>query len=133
MPTTVYIAIYQISDKRDPNHWALFLHNSQSGDVILQVSDDKGGVGYYVETPIYNKQPQRSGRHETSIEVGTINSDDHDSAIAALQATPVDNDSTTWNCQSWVMEALEALEETDMFRWNQAGKAEALSRRQHWQ
>jgi hypothetical protein len=133
MPTTVYIAIYEISDERDPNHWALFLHNSKIGDVILQVSDDKGGIGYFVEKPIYNKQPQRSGRHKTSIEVGTINSDDHDSAVAAIQATPVDNESTTWNCQAWIMEALDALEETNMFKWNHGGKGEALRRRQHWQ
>ena len=52
MPTTVYVAIYQPSDERDPNHWAIFLHNGREGDVILQVSDDKGGVGYYVEEAV---------------------------------------------------------------------------------
>lgn len=72
MTTTVYIAINEPFDERDPNHWAIFLHDSVKGDVILQVGDDKGGVGYFVEEPLYHKQPQRSGRHETSIEVGTI-------------------------------------------------------------
>ncbi|KAK4170647.1 hypothetical protein QBC36DRAFT_128141 [Triangularia setosa] len=133
MTTTVFIAIYQTFDDRDPNHWAIFLHDSAKGDVILQVSDDKHGVGYYVEEPMYNKQPQRSGRHETSIEVGTINSDDYDTAVATIQATPTDNESTTWNCQAWVMEALDSLEEVNMFTWKRGAKERALSRRQHWQ
>lgn len=133
MPTTVYIAIYRPSDERDPNHWAIFLHNSNLGDVILQVADDKGGVGYYVEEPIYNKQPQRSGRHEVSIEVGVIASQDHETAIVAIQATPVDNESSTWNCQSWAMEALNNLEEIDLFHWDKKGKKRAQKRRQNWQ
>ncbi len=133
MPTTVYIAIYEVSDERDPNHWAIFLHNSRVGDVILQVGDDKGGVGYYVEDPICNKQPQRSSRHKKSIEVGSIASEDHEAAVVAILSTPVDNDSQTWNCRAWAMEALDGLEEEGMFRWNSRGKRSAETRRQNWQ
>jgi hypothetical protein len=133
MPTRVYIAIYKPSDPRDPSHWAIYLHNSKEGDVILQVSDDKGGVGYFVEEPIYDKQPQRSSRHDKSIEAGTIASKDHEAAIAAIFATPVDNESTTWNCQSWAMQALDNLEEVNLFKWNKKGKESSLKRRQNWQ
>ncbi|KAL2160756.1 hypothetical protein VTH06DRAFT_953 [Thermothelomyces fergusii] len=101
MATTVYIAIYDVLDERDPNHWAIFLQNPQKGKVILQVGDDKKDKGYYVEEPLYDKEPQRSSRHLASIEAGTISSDDHERAITLIQATPVDNESTTWNCQAW--------------------------------
>ncbi|KAI0834657.1 hypothetical protein F5Y06DRAFT_278561 [Hypoxylon sp. FL0890] len=132
MSATVYISIYKPSDERDPNHWAIYIQNGQEG-VILQVADDKGGIGYYVDKPIYNKQPQRSQRHETSIPVGTIKSENYEAAVAAIQATPVDNESTTWNCQAWAMEALDALEEAELFVWDQKGKAQAKARRQEWQ
>ena len=133
MPTIVYIAIYDVYDERDPNHWAIFLENSRKGNAILQVGDDKNGVGYYVEEVTYDKEPERSSRHIKSIEVGTISSADHESAIANIQATPVNNRSTTWNCQAWAMEALEYLEEVNLFAWNRRGKERALRRRQEWQ
>ncbi|KAL6923044.1 hypothetical protein ACHAPO_006527 [Fusarium lateritium] len=133
MPTTVNVSIYATFDQRDPNHWAIYLENSSAGDVILQVSDDKGGVGYYVETPMYGKQPQRSARHEASIEVGTISSKYHDYAINEINSQPVDNKSQTWNCQAWVVEALDHLEEIGIFQWKSGVKSEVLGRRQHWQ
>ncbi|KAK3313308.1 hypothetical protein B0H66DRAFT_577389 [Apodospora peruviana] len=133
MSTTVYIAIYKPADDRDPSHWAIFLCNGQLGDVILQVGDDKGGVGYFVDEPVYDKQPQRSIRHDKSIMVGSIASVDQDAAIAAIQATPVDNVSTTWNCQAWAVEALDGLEEVGLFTWDKKGKEAALKKRQRWQ
>ncbi|KAJ4293709.1 hypothetical protein N0V88_005217 [Collariella sp. IMI 366227] len=122
MATTAYIAIYRVLDNRDPNHWAIFLNSPTHGDVILQVEDDKHGIGYYVAKPIYGKQPQRSVRHEASIDAGTISADNHDTAIALIQATP-----------AWVMEALEGLVNVGMFEWRAGAKDEALGRRQDWQ
>jgi hypothetical protein len=133
MPVSVHIAVYEVSDERDPNHWAIFLHANRKGSVILQVSDDKGGVGYYVEKPMYNKRPQNSTRHKTSIEVGSIASEDYEAAVMTILSTPVDNDSQTWNCQAWAMEALDGLEANGMFSWNPRGKRSAEAIRQHWQ
>ncbi|QPH05549.1 hypothetical protein C2857_003410 [Epichloe festucae Fl1] len=117
MPTIVYVAIYRVYDDRDPNHWAIYLSNSKKGDVILQVNDDKGGVGYYVDTPLHNKEPQSSVRHKESFAVGQISCSDHEKAVAAILDTPVDNQSETWNCQSWVKEALNSLKEAELFKW----------------
>lgn len=133
MPTSVFVSIYIPSDERDPSHWAIYLKNSTVGDVILQVSDDKGGVGYYVEEPMYSKQPERSARHDISIKVGTIASRYHDVAVTTIQATPVDNDSGTWNCQAWVMEALDSLEDANLFTWDRREKQRVQGMRQHWQ
>uniref|UniRef100_A0A1Y1LST1 Uncharacterized protein n=1 Tax=Photinus pyralis TaxID=7054 RepID=A0A1Y1LST1_PHOPY len=133
MPTIVYVAIYDVYDDRDPNHWAMYLKNSKKGHVILQVNDDKGGVGYYVATPIYGKEPDRSARHKESFAVGQISSSNHENAVDAIIKTPVDNQSDTWNCQAWVEEALDGLEQAGLFEWDKKGKEKMLRKRQYWQ
>jgi hypothetical protein len=133
MPSvTIYISIYKPTDERDPSHWAIFLSGNDSS-VILQVGDDKHGVGYYVEEPMQGKQPQKSSRHDQSIAVGVISSSDFDQAISTIQNTPVDNISKTWNCQAWAVEALDRLSDAGMFRWDPRAKAAALAKRQIWQ
>lgn len=97
------------------------------------MADDKGGVGYYVEQPTHDKQPQRSARHQTSIPVGTIDASVLDAAVATIQGTPVDSVSTTWNCQAWVVEALDDLATAGLFQWNQEKRAEVVQKRQNWQ
>lgn len=67
--TTVHVAIYEITDERDPYHWALWL-DSPNGNVILQIQDDKGGVGYYV-------------------------AESHDAAVTLIESILVDNKSET--------------------------------------
>lgn len=129
---TVYISIYNPTDERDPSHWAIFLSGSGSS-VILQVGDDKHGVGYYVEEPIHDKQPQKSSRHNQSIAVGAISSSNFDQAVSTIQSTPVDNTSKTWNCQAWAVEALDRLSDAGTFRWDPRAKATALAKRQNWQ
>ncbi|OBR02087.1 hypothetical protein CH63R_14388 [Colletotrichum higginsianum IMI 349063] len=128
---TVYIAIYDVLDSRDPNHWAIYLDGER--DVILQVGDDIGGVGYFVEQPIYNKKPQRSSRHKESIAVGSISSNKFNDAIAAIQNTPVDNNSNTWNCQAWAIEALDTLSDAGLFNWQRGKKQTLQAKRQNWQ
>lgn len=98
---TVYVSIYNPTDKRDPCHWAIFINGKSTKDVILQVSDDKKGIGYFVEKPMWGKYPQKSTMHKKSIAVGTISAASISSAVAVLNSTPVDNRSTTWNCQAW--------------------------------
>lgn len=98
---TVYVSIYNPTDNRDPCHWAIFLNGGGNNDVILQVSDDKQGVGYYVEKPMLGKYPQRSSMHRESIAVGTISGSSLASVVRTINSTPVDNRSKTWNCQAW--------------------------------
>jgi hypothetical protein len=129
---TIYISIYSPTDERDPNHWAIFLRGN-GNSVILQVGDDKHGVGYYVEEPMHNKQPQKSSRYNQSIVAGVISSSDYDQAIFTIQNTPVDNFSKTWNCQVWAIEALDRLSNAGMFRWDPLAKSTALTKRQNWQ
>lgn len=133
MSTQVHVAIYATYDDRDPNHWAIFLDNSQEGTVILQVADDVAKQRYFVDQPIHNRRPNNSGRHEHSVEVGEIAPGYHEFAVGELKTVPVDNESQTWNCQAWVVEALDHLEQIGIFEWKAAGKKDVLERRQHWQ
>jgi len=93
-----------------------------TNSVLLQVGDDKMGVGYYVEKPMYGKQPQKSSRHDESIAVGVISSSNYDTAVSIIQDTPVDNTSTTWNCQAWTFDALDRLNYAKMFQWDPRAK-----------
>ncbi|KAF2969776.1 hypothetical protein GQX73_g3797 [Xylaria multiplex] len=122
MPIIVDIALYKVLDERDPNHWAIHINDGETA-VILQVGDDEGGVGYFVEKPIYNKEPSRSGRHEESITVGVIPESSFDAAVSIIQATPVDNVSPTWNCQAWAVQALDSLASAGLFQWDEEAKA----------
>ena len=139
MSSTVYVAIYSIhpqeSDQQwpDPHPWALWLSPSNGDDLILQIGDDVGGLGYYVDDPLRGKQPQNSTRCEDTVLCGTIPTDYFDDAVVLIQSTPVDNISTTWNCQAWIMEALEALAEYGMFVWEEGAEAELNERRENWQ
>ncbi|KAI0191788.1 hypothetical protein EV127DRAFT_61446 [Xylaria flabelliformis] len=132
MPIIVNIAVYKVYDKRDPNHWAIHINDGKTA-VILQVGDDKGGVGYFVDKPMYNKEPSRSARHEESITVGVIPGSSFDAAVSIIQATPVDNVSTTWNCQAWAVQALDSLGSAGLFQWDAEAKATVLKKRQNWQ
>ncbi|OJJ88091.1 uncharacterized protein ASPGLDRAFT_1027681 [Aspergillus glaucus CBS 516.65] len=130
--TTVWVAIYNPTDKRDPCHWALWLKTSDDQSVILQVGDEKNGRGYYVEDPIY-KEPMRSARLAEVIDCGTIPSSKHNQAVLLIQAHPVDNQSTTWNCQAWVIENLENLEQHGLLQVSPTVKASLQAKRQNWQ
>ncbi|KAI2626386.1 hypothetical protein GGS21DRAFT_530169 [Xylaria nigripes] len=132
-PIEVTMAIYKVLDERDPNHWAIYFSNGAES-VILQIGDDKNGVGYYVEDPIRNKEPARSARLEESIVAGTIDDPNNfEIAVNVIQATPTNNTSTTWNCQAWAMEALDRLRAEGLFRWDLVGKAKLMGRRQYKQ
>ena len=132
-PTQVLVDIYMPSHPDDPHHWAIFLESASHGDVILQIADDKGERGYYVDDPVENKKPQRSGRLEACILVGSVAAYNHAMAKALIQATPVDNDSNTWNCQAWVLEALNGLQAMDIFVWDKAQREILVGLRQDWQ
>lgn len=126
------MALYKVYDERDPNHWAIWLSGA-SGDVLLQVEDDKHGVGYYVAKPIWGKRPQNSSRcMGDPIRVGTIKVPQTE-AVDLIQANPVDNQSKTWNCQAWVVEALDSLAAMGAFAWEEGARASLTGRRQNWQ
>ena len=139
MSSAVYVAICSIhpqeSDQQrpDPHHRALWLSPSNGEDLILQIGDDVGGLGYYVGEPLKGKRPQNSIRCEDTVLCGTLPADYYNDAVVLIQSTPVNNTSPMCNCQAWVMEALEALAESKMFVWKEGAEAELQGRRENWQ
>lgn len=129
----VTVALYDPIDERDPNHWAIYITSPSKGDAILQIEDDKGGKGYYVAEPKRDKQPQRSTRFQVGIDCGTTEEESYDTAVAVIQSTAVDNESKTWNCQAWVIEALDNAEDAGVFSWNGGAKEQLQEKRQNWQ
>ncbi|EGC48694.1 predicted protein [Histoplasma capsulatum var. duboisii H88] len=124
--------LLQPLDTRDPCHWAFWLEAANGLSTILQVGDDKGGEGYFVEQPIY-KEPQRSIRLKETIVCGTTPTEKTDEAVSKIQSHPVDNQSTTWNCQLWIMENLDDLEIEGYMQVSPTAKANLQSKRQNWQ
>jgi hypothetical protein len=130
--TSVGVAIYNPADERDPCHWALWLQSADRQSVLLQVGDDKGGRGYYLEEPIF-KEPMRSIRLKEIVPCGTIPTNRHNQVVSVIQSNPVDNQSSTWNCQAWVMENLNNLENLRLLQLTPETKAKLESKRQNWQ
>lgn len=81
------------------------------------------------------KQPQKSSMHKESIQVGSIFTKNVATVTTVIKNTPVDNKSTTWNCQAWCVEALTALEKSkvDDFKWDPKAKTAVIAKRQKWQ
>ena len=110
MATKVHVVIYKKLDPRDAAHWALWLQPmNMEGNVILQTGDEMETIGYYVEEPSFSN-PVHSDTVDETIECGSISSSHSiEKLIDLVQRTPVNNKSNTWNCQNWVMLALDAL------------------------
>jgi hypothetical protein len=53
-----------------------------------------------------------SQRYYASVHV-TDDLDDPEAAEAVLETVPIDNDNPGWNCQEWVLAALELLKDED--------------------
>lgn len=131
---TVSVAIYKVFDERDPNHWPIYVQGAtDESSVVLQVEGENGGRGYYVADAMYDSEPESASSHEKSVEVGFFDLANIKTVGATIQATPVDNESTTWNCQVWIMEALDNLQQKSLFTWNSSGKTTVMARRQIWQ
>jgi hypothetical protein len=94
--------------------WAIWLQSAAGDGTILQTGDEKGGRGNYVDEPVYKAQT-RSQRLETIIRCGTVSTENHQGAVDTIQAQPVDNVSTTGNCQAWVMETFATLGTNGLF------------------
>jgi len=134
MSVPVIVALYSPYDEKDPRHWSIYLEVAPPGPtVMLEVLDDNGPKGYHVGEPRLDTPPERTSKHYKSVNVGSIASGNFDMAVAAMKDTPCDNESKTWNCQAWVVEALDGLAEAGLFEWEEGKRDEILELREDWQ
>lgn len=59
----------------------------------------------------WRSKPESTNRHVESIGVGDVNDGDVPEFYSIMSKVEVDNDTLDWNCQDYVLEALEELAE----------------------
>lgn len=130
----IYVSIYAPTDRRDPSHWAIYIDEQHSGrGSIHQILDECERGGYRVAPVKYDTRPDKSSLWRENISVGTLHVSRVDEARQLLQHQRVDNRSTTWNCQSWVMDALSELHRTGLTRLSREEMGRLRRQQQHWQ
>ena len=100
----IYIAVYR---PRSGNyyHWAIYVKGTPPR--ILEVT---GSHPNFTRNNI-EARPESTDRHVESIKVGDVNEGDMREFYSIMGRVEVDNDTVDWNCQDYVLEALEALAE----------------------
>ncbi|KAI9744121.1 MAG: hypothetical protein M1818_002273 [Claussenomyces sp. TS43310] len=108
-PTTVfkiavtaklYIAMYR-PRYGNYEHWALIL-DADDYQTTFEVTGEHGTF----ERNVLSNNPEQPLRR---IQVGTINQRDLPELFKIIQGVEVDNETSEWNCQDYVLEALEKL------------------------
>ena len=87
-------------------HWAIHIEGPGKKHKIYEVDGESPNFEFNVRT----SNPQRSRRVKQVIKV-TDSLDDFDKAIEVLKDIEIHNDIAHWNCQDWVLEALEKLKD----------------------
>lgn len=87
-------------------HWALYLEN-QSEHTIYEVT----GESPRFKPNVISGKPTSTNRHRRTIFVYDINENDIPAFKKAISAVKPQNSISHWNCQDYVIEALEKLEE----------------------
>ena len=95
---TMNVAIYGPTDRRDPDHWAIYIDDQSGSKSIQQMVGKFGNEGYRVASIRYDTSPDRSSMWKGTIVVGALHSSRVAEARQLIQYQSVDNRSTTWNC-----------------------------------
>ncbi|KAI5980585.1 hypothetical protein EDD15DRAFT_916917 [Pisolithus albus] len=111
-------------------HWAICLSivkGDQTKHLIYQANGDEGEL----HLDIREADPRSSRRFSEEILVSDIDDEQAITEIKqSLEKQPMKNDVPTWNCQDWVMEALDDLDTEELlesYQYQEAkGKLEAL-------
>lgn len=99
----LYVAMYR-PVTGNYEYWALYLDGVHK---IYEVT----GQSPHFKRNIVSGKPTSSSRHKRSILVANINASDIAEFQSAVSAIKPDNSVTHWNCQDYVIEILEKLEE----------------------
>ncbi|THZ36906.1 hypothetical protein D6C90_06866 [Aureobasidium pullulans] len=106
--SALFIAIYEPLEG-NYYHWALHLQAPDS--LIFEVT---GSHPSFSPQTSHETPPETSSRRDRlveSIHVGDINTVDIEQLKEKINIQHVDNETVEWNCQDYVLEALESLVE----------------------
>ncbi|KFY26470.1 hypothetical protein V493_04073 [Pseudogymnoascus sp. VKM F-4281 (FW-2241)] len=98
----LYIAMYE-AGTGNYEHWALCLDDGGGVPTIFEVSGEHGTF----EKSAVQDEPRNRLRHKRNIAVGEVNERDIPELLKVIDDAKVDNDTTEWNCQDYVIEILE--------------------------
>jgi hypothetical protein len=100
------VVIYHRAELGSARHWSLFYRTDGQRGTI---SEAAGPLGHFLYQEIrnYEVKIQENGLHEQEIPVAFIPS--YARYLGNVSETPMHNKSSDWNCQNWVLEALEGL------------------------
>ncbi|PGH31121.1 hypothetical protein GX50_06098 [[Emmonsia] crescens] len=87
-------------------HWALYL-DADDQDVIFEVT----GSHPVFQPNVVHSRPERSKNFVGKIFVAVISKTDIQRVYDVVSATPVDNDTVEWDCQKYVLDILDELED----------------------
>lgn len=99
------VVIYHRVDQ-GARHWSLFYRSNCHRGTISEAAGPPGQF-LYQEIPDYEVTVQGSSLFEQEIPVAYIPS--YPRYLGSVSGTPMQNNRSDWNCQNWVLEALEGL------------------------
>ena len=88
-------------------HWALYLENGSEHNIYEVLGEHP----HFKPNVIVSKKPDHTIRHQRSIFVYDINTPDLPGLKEAVSSVTPQNDVCHWNCQDYVMEILDHLED----------------------
>jgi hypothetical protein len=103
---TLAVVIYQ---PREGNfmHWAFHVYDVKTE--IYRLYEVVGDSGEF-EARTVDVEPSLSTRFRKSIDLGTVNQTEFGQLESIIGSVPVDNETTEWNCQDYVIEIMDKLE-----------------------
>jgi Family of unknown function (DUF6540) len=108
---TVEVILYK-AEEQEFRHWALHFEGpGRNQHAVYQVMGESGTFVY--DKTELRKEPSKSKRYCFAVHVS--HALDHlNEAEEVLMAVAIDNEHPNWNCQDWVIAALEALKDEEL-------------------
>lgn len=110
MPASLYVAIYYAPSQVELAHWAMFVQDDGE-EMVLQVI---GGDGEDFEFDSRETNPIRSKSLSSMLLVSSNLLKDMESIYEIVESTEIENDNANFNCQEWVLAALEDLHRAEI-------------------
>ncbi|KKY25340.1 hypothetical protein UCRPC4_g01864 [Phaeomoniella chlamydospora] len=106
----LYLAIYNPRPgEGNVLHWALFLDCRSTNTWIVEVA---GGPRQWRRSILTGTRPSRTASHRRNEYLADI--DDVDSFLSEVHQTTINNSVVLWNCQQYVMDILDRLNNEDL-------------------
>ncbi|KAE8386928.1 hypothetical protein BDV23DRAFT_175057 [Aspergillus alliaceus] len=102
---TLYVVFYR-PRYGNYQHWALYIDEESDG-TIFEVT----GQHPNFQRNVVHARPDSSKSYLDKLYVGMLRPDDLKHVAKAAEETDVDNETLEWDCQDYVLEVLDKLEE----------------------